>query len=313
MKCFVTGAAGYIGNALVERLISEGHSIIGLIHHSYPKKPVDNVTYIYGDITNKESFSSYITDVDIVFHCAAYVKDHGKKKVFYDINVKGTEQLVDALKDSNIKQFIFLSHLPYESSFTSSPYSQSKQIAEMFLQHIHKKTGFPITIIHPGNVYGPGETIWVKRPIEAICKNRLIYIDHGNGIFLHTYIDNLLDGLLLCMNEPRTIGNTILITDGDNSITWKTYFNDLASILGKKQTSRSISKRSARILGYFMEKIFPPFGFTPWVTPFSVDVLSNMKPFFLNETKEVINFRPTISYKEAMKQIEIWINEVVTC
>jgi hypothetical protein len=115
------------------------------------------------------------------------------------------------------------------------------------------------------------------------------------------------------MNEPRTIGNTILITDGDNSITWKTYFNDLASILGKKQTSRSISKRSARILGYFMEKIFPPFGFTPWVTPFSVDVLSNMKPFFLNETKEVINFRPTISYKEAMKQIEIWINEVVTC
>ncbi|MFH0767283.1 MAG: NAD-dependent epimerase/dehydratase family protein, partial [Bacillota bacterium] len=74
MKCFVTGAAGYIGNALVERLISEGHSVIGLIHHSYPKKPVDNVTYIYGDITNKESFSTYITDVDIVFHCAAYVK-----------------------------------------------------------------------------------------------------------------------------------------------------------------------------------------------------------------------------------------------
>ncbi len=313
MKCFVTGSAGYIGNALTERLVSEGHAVTGLVHHSILKQPLKNVTYIKGDITKKDSFLPYIEDVDIVFHCAAYVKDYGPRKIFNDVNIKGTHQLVDALKDSDLKQFLFFSHLAYESSSPNSLYSQSKQIAENFLQQIYKETGFPVTIIHPGNVFGPGKTTWVIRPVEAICKKRLLFIDNGNGVFLHTYIENLLDALLLCINEPKTIGKIILITDGDNNITWQTYFNDLAVILGNKPITKSISKRSARLIGRLMMTLFPLFGVNPWITPLAVDILTNTKTYTLTETQELINYTPKISYQEAMKQIGMWIKKEVTC
>ena len=307
MKCFVTGSAGYIGSSIVKRLTNMNHDVIGLFHQSYPKESMKNATYIQGDITDKESFSSAIDDVDIVFHCAAKVQDYGSKKLFYDVNVKGTQQLVEAFKETNIDQFIYLSHLPYESSASKSFYSQTKQIAESFLLKTYNETGFPVTIIRPGNVYGPGNSIWVCRPLEAIRKNRLLLVNNGMGIFLHTYIENLLDAIALCMKNPDTIGKIITVTDGDNTTTWNIYFNDLAAILGKRPITKNLSKRSAILLGYVMKTLLPPLGIPPIITPFAVEILTNTKTYDLQETQQIIDYKPKITYREAMKQIETWI------
>jgi nucleoside-diphosphate-sugar epimerase len=307
MKCFVTGANGYVGRCLIERLTRQQHEVIGLLHQSTPKKPVNGVTYIKADITDSETFCSYLKDIDVIFHCAAKVSDHGPKKDFYTVNVKGTEQLINASAPYDIKQFIYLSHLPYESSKRKSPYSQTKQIAESVLKKAYQKTGFPVTIIQPGNIYGPGDTTWVTRPINAITQNRLLLVEHGTGIFHHTYIENLLDALLLCIHESKCIGQNLIITDGDNSTTWATYFNDLARILGKKPIQKSISKKTANILGSLMITLLPPFGITPWVSPFAVDILTNTKTYSLRETQQIINYKPKVPYKEAMQQIACWI------
>ena len=75
MKCLVTGAAGFIGSALIKRLASDDNGVKGLIHQVQPVHPIRNVEYIKGDITNKESIRSAVKGVDVVFHCAALVKD----------------------------------------------------------------------------------------------------------------------------------------------------------------------------------------------------------------------------------------------
>ncbi|MDG6219562.1 MAG: SDR family oxidoreductase, partial [Candidatus Thermoplasmatota archaeon] len=247
--------------------------------------------------------------IDIVFHCAAKVKDYGPKKEFFDVNVTGTKNLIEACKESNIKQFFYLSHLPYESSSVQSYYSQTKHIAESVLLKEYNETGFPVTIIQPGNVFGPGNTIWVSMPIESIQKNRLFLINKGKGIFLHTYIENLLDAILLCINEPSVIGKTLLITDGDNTITWGTYFNDLAAILEKKEIQKNLSKRTATIIGQLMVNLLAPLGIRPWITPFAVDILTNTKSFDLKETQQLINYVPKVSYTEAMGHIGSWIQK----
>lgn len=307
MKCFVTGANGYIGSSLIKRLINQNHQVTGLLHRSIPKQPVKGVTYVKGDINDAETYSSFFEDIDIVFHCAAKVSDYGPKKDFYKVNVEGTEQLINTCTPHHIKQFIYLSHLPYESSKKKSPYSQTKQIAESVLQKAYEKTGFPITIIQPGNIYGPGDTTWVTRPIYAINHNHLHLIEHGTGIFLHTYIENLLDALLLCIHEINCIGRTLVITDGDNSTTWAIYFNDLARILGEKPIQKSISKPTATILGFLMEKLFPLFGIKPWISPLAVDILTNKNTYALEETQKIISYEPKVSYPDAIKQIATWI------
>ena len=83
MKCVVTGAAGFIGQAIVRRLISEGHQVMGLVH-SAPSGDLDTrVRYVVGDITDRLFLQNNLKDAEVVFHCAALVRDYApKKKVF---------------------------------------------------------------------------------------------------------------------------------------------------------------------------------------------------------------------------------------
>ena len=242
MKCFVTGAAGYIGNALVHRLITDGHEVTGLLHHQQPIHTAKTVTYVTGDLLQKDTYSKYLKHIDIIFHCAAYVKDYGPKHRFHQINVTGTKQLAQAAQKTGITRFIYLGHKPYEN-VTDSPYTQSKQQSDQYLHDLYQKEEFPVVSIQPGNVFGPGPTTWVIRPLHAIQQNRIALIDNGNGIFHHTYIDNLLDALTQAMNTNGIEGHHIAITDGDTQISWKHYFNDLAEMIHRPPITKNITKK----------------------------------------------------------------------
>lgn len=307
MRFFVTGSSGYIGCSIIKRLVGLNHEVVALIHKNDPKDRFDEVVYIHGDINHVKTFSKDINDIDIVFHCAAFVKDYGPKKMFYTVNVEGIKQLIELFQDTTLKRFVSLSHLPYESSSDVSTYTVTKQMGESILQASYKEFGFPMTIIRPGNVYGPGDTLWVRKPIQALLNNRLLLVDEGKGIFHHTYIENLVDALMICIHNLSSIGKTIEITDGDNSTTWSTYFNDLAAILGKKPVTRTISKKTAVRIGFVMQHLFPFFNVTPWITPFAVDILTNTTTYDIRQTQKIIPYEPKIPYIKAMEQIKEWI------
>lgn len=309
MRCLVTGAAGFIGNALVKRLVREGHDVKAIIHETKLKDYEKKAEYIKGDITDIDSIRPIVKDIDIVFHCAAIVKDYGPKKIFYKVNVEGTKNLVNACQDTQIKRFIFLSHMRYEDSKKFGFYSETKNIAEQFLLEKFKENGFPFIIIRPGNVYGPGATIWVLRNLYSIKKNRITLVNNGNGIFIHTYIDNLLDALLSAMKKPDIVGEDFNITDGDYSITYGKYLNDLARIVGAKPITKNLSKNRAIVIGKIMIFLNKIFKIKPWVTPVAVNILTNDKKISIEKAKKLLNYNPKINYDEAMKRITAWLKE----
>ena len=180
-------------------------------------------------------------------------------------------------------------------------------MAEQYLLDKHKNDDFPVVIMRPGNVYGPGATTWVLRPLRAIQKNKIALIDKGGGIFLHTYIDNLIDALLNAMQEPKAIGETIDITDGDNSITWGEYLNALAEIAGKNPIKRNMSKNTALILGKIMILLYNLFRIEPMVTPMAVEVFTNQNKISIEKAQKLLGYKPKIDYKEGMKQVENWL------
>lgn len=311
MKCFVTGAAGFIGDALVKRLIDEGYEVKALLHKSKPKKQVKKAKYVYGDISDINSIKSYIEDIDFVFHCAAVVNDYGPKKNFYKINLEGTRNLVDISLESGIKKFIFLSHIRYEKGKKYSYYRETKALAEQYLLEKFKQKGFPVVIIRPGNVYGPGSHLWVLRVLNSIRENRITLIDKGNGIFLHTYIDNLSDAIIKAIKKPKALGKSIDITDGDNTITWGKYFNDLAKIAGEPKIKRNLSKRTAFFVSKLMMFLNKITGIEPWVTPMAVQALTNQHKVTIESAKRILGYEPKINYQEGMKQVEKWLKEEV--
>jgi len=307
MRCFVTGAAGFIGNSLTKRLVDEGHDVKSLIHKTEPKFHVKKAEYVNGDITDAESIKSLVRNTDVVFHCAAFVRDYGPRRKFYSVNYEGTKNLVSACESSKIKKFIFISHIRYESEKDGGYYTKTKAMAEQYLLHKYEENNFPAVIVRPGNVYGPNATIWVLRPLEAIQKNRIALIDDGKGIFLHTYIDNLLDALLSVMKDPKVVGETIDITDGDNTTTWGEYLNCLAKIAGKKSIKKNMSKNTALMLSRVMIFLYKVFKIEPIITPMAINVFTNNESISMEKAESLLGYKPKVDFKEGMRQVEIWL------
>lgn len=307
MRCLVTGAAGFIGGALVQRLASNGHHVQGIIHHTPPTFTHKNVDYRTGDIANPEFLQSIMNPLDVVFHCAALVKDYGRKDEFIKINVTGTKNLVTACEAHSVKRLIFLSHIRYESGKNSTYYNDTKAIAEQYLLEKYTKEQFPIVIIRPGNVYGPGATTWVLRPLQAIQKNRIALIDHGHGLFLHIYIDNLIDAILAAVETPDAIGKTIDVTDGDNNTTWGEYLNALAQIAHKPPLQRNMSKTTALFISKLMMIRYKLFKMEPWVTPMAVEIFSNHQTVSIEKAKTILGYAPKIDYLKGLQHVEHWL------
>ena len=306
MKCLVTGAAGFIGSALTQRLSKDGHDVTALLHTTSSQLSFHkSVNILYADITNPEILDCLDPSYDVVFHCAAYVKDYGSKKKFTTVNVKGTQNIINHC--DTVKRFIYLSHIRYENPHKFSYYMQSKYQAEQYLLQKHQMEKFPVVIIRPGNVYGPGATTWVCRPLEAIQHNKIALINHGTGIFHHTYIDNLIDALILTMNKPNVIGKAYNITDNDDSITWKQYFNDLAAIANKPSITQNISKPTAVFLSYLMIGCYKITGRKPLLTPSALQILTNTSTISIEPAKNDLEYTSTVSYLEGMKQVKQWL------
>jgi nucleoside-diphosphate-sugar epimerase len=307
MKCLVTGASGFIGNSLVRRLIEEDHQVVALLHKSKPKNLEKKAEYVYGDITDVNSVRSFFRDVDYVFHCAALVKDYGPKKIFYKTNFEGTKNIAYLSQENKIKKFIFLSHIRYESEKSSGAYYETKLLAERHLLEKYESAKFPVIIIRPGNVYGPGATTWVLRPLSSIKKNRIALVDRGNGIFLHTYIDNLLDAIILALDKLEALGKVIDVTDGDNNTSWKTYFNMLADMAGKPEIKRNMSRNGAIFIGKIMVILNKIIRIDPWVTPMAVNVLTNKNTVSIETARKLLNYEPEIDFTTGMKKVEEWL------
>ena len=309
MKYLVTGSAGYIGSHVINRLKKKNEEIIGLFHVHKPKIDHKLVKYLKADISDSTFIDLLPTDIDIIIHCAAMVNDFESKTTFYKVNVKGTERLVTWAKNNDISQMIHLSHIQYESFHRFNYYSETKKEIERILTDYIKNYNMPITIIRPGNVFGPGSPAWLIRIITTIQKNNLYLIDSGKGVFHHTYIENLVDAIELSIGNKNAIGNSFDITDGDDTITFQKYFSDIASIIGKSTDFKNISKKTALRLGICMLMLYRLTRIKPVITPLATEILTNKNNISITKAQNLLQYCPKITYNEAMIEIERWIKK----
>ena len=218
MKYFITGATGFIGGCLARQLREAGHEVIAVVRN--PDKAQDlaqlGVTLHQGDVTEKESMRKPMTGVDGVFHVAGWYKVGVRdKSQAYAINVEGTRNVLELMKELNISKGVYTSTLAVNSDthgvevdeayhFTGkhiSVYDQTKAEAHDIAVKMIQE-GLPLVIVQPGLVYGPGDTSSVRTSFIQYLTKKLPVMPQQTA-FSWAHVDDIAHAHWLAMEKGK--------------------------------------------------------------------------------------------------------------
>ena len=220
MKCFVTGAAGFLGTALSNRLIEEGHRVIALddCSASEPDRLYPEVEFVRNDLNKKESLWRLLKDIDCIFHLAAkvIVPDSLLYPAEYEkTNVGGTVTLLEAMHDVGNQKMVFASSgaiygsqpvMPLREEMAPnprSPYAVSKLAGELYIRTIGQLWGLQAVCLRIFNCYGPHQGFsFTHAPViptflrQSALKGTVVI--HGDGTKTRdfVYVDDVVDAFL---------------------------------------------------------------------------------------------------------------------
>jgi nucleoside-diphosphate-sugar epimerase len=263
-KVFVTGAAGFIGSHIVDRLLSKGYEVIAfddLSTGNLDNIPKDNknCTFVKGDIRKYDDLKHALKDVDAVFHEAAFVSvPLSIEKPFEcnDLNVNGTLNVLLASINSNVKRFVFAStsavygksSVYKEEVLTpqpSNPYGVSKLAAEHYVRSFYELYGLETVTLRYFNVYGPRQsfdTTLESGGAITLFFNRLVRdmspIIFGDGEQTRdfVYVQDVVTANMLALETPTAYGDFFNIASGQ-----QVTINSVVDILKKQLHKESIN------------------------------------------------------------------------
>ena len=248
MKILVTGANGFIGSNLCVFLKEKGYSVRATVRNNVCDiSGVDEYIQV-GDINESTNWQQALVGVDTVVHLAARVhimNDSGANSLdaFRKVNVLGTERLARMAVKAGVKRFIFISSVKVNGEGASRPYTEndlpkpqdaysiSKMEAEQALIRIAVETGLQTVILRLPLVYGPG----VKANFKNLIKITVFPLPFKgiNNQRSFIYLGNLVDAISTCIIHPKAIGETFMVSDGQD-ISTPDLIKMIAFVMNKK-------------------------------------------------------------------------------
>ena len=218
MKYFITGATGFIGGRLAHQLREAGHDVVAVVRNPAKAQALAQlgVTLHQGDVTAKESMRIPMTGVDGVFHVAGWYKVGVRdKSQAYAINVGGTRNVLELMKELNIPKGVYTSTLAVNSDthgmevdesyhFTGkhlSVYDQTKAEAHDVAVKMIRE-GLPLVIIQPGLVYGPGDTSSLRTTLIQYLTKQLPVMPKQT-VFSWAHVDDIAHAHWLAMDKGK--------------------------------------------------------------------------------------------------------------
>ncbi|HEX4959502.1 MAG TPA: NAD-dependent epimerase/dehydratase family protein [Thermoanaerobaculia bacterium] len=258
----VTGATGFIGGRLAERLVLEqGAHVRALVRNVAAASRLVRfpVTVIRGDVTNPADLAAAAEGCDLVFHCAYGTSGSQKHRAW--VNKEGTRRLLEAARNAKASRAIFLSTLMVYGQTGDgdldetaprrrfgNPYSDSKLEAERIALDFSRSGRLPVAVIQPTAVYGPWGGVWTETVLRSLKAGRQILIDGGEGMANPVYVDDLVSAMFLAAVKDQAVGEAFLVC-GEEAITWREMFGRFERMLGSER--RTVDMTEAEALTYW--------------------------------------------------------------
>ncbi|RME35461.1 MAG: NAD-dependent epimerase/dehydratase family protein [Thermoflexia bacterium] len=322
----VTGAAGFIGRHLVNRLLSLECpvAVLDLPGAPLPSSWKGRVQVYCGDIADPKTVREAVARARTVFHLAAIVSDWGPEALYRRVTVEGSRNVYDAAAASGARVVLASSIAVFgdrigcqacdeETPFGNpvGPYSRAKQEQERLAWEYHQKGHLAVTVVRPANVYGPGSRPWVDLVVQTLRDRLPSLIGSGNQNAGLAYVENVVDVLLLAAARPEAVGRVYHACDGEN-VTWKRYFSDLARLAGTPPPW-SIPLPLARLGAALLETLWGTLRLRgrPPLTREAVNLVGSHHRIGTEQTRRELGYEPRVQYSEALRALQTYLQQGV--
>ncbi|CAN5506742.1 NAD-dependent epimerase/dehydratase family protein [soil metagenome] len=261
-SAFVTGGSGFIGSALIRRLVAEGCRVRALARSETSAAAVAalGAEAVPGDLSDRAAMQSGAEGCEAAFHLAAHLGMWGDWQDFIAGNVDGTRNALEGCRAAGVKRFV---HCGTEAALMSgepligvdetaplqpdspAPYPSTKAKAEQLVR-TGSEGEFEAVVVRPRFVWGAGDTTLLPGMAEMVEKGRFAWIGGGKQKTSVAHVDNVVEGLLLGAELGRP-GAAYFITDGED-VVFREFVSEMLATRGIEAPTRSIPLPIARAL-----------------------------------------------------------------
>jgi nucleoside-diphosphate-sugar epimerase len=317
---FVTGGSGFIGGALVRRLVADGWTVRALARSDASAETVraHGAQDVRGDLEDVGAMAAGAAGCEVAFHCAAHLGDWGRREDFERGNVQGTRNALAAARQAGVRRFV---HVGTEAALLAgqplieideraplrfdSPalYSSTKARAEEAVIGANQN-GLQTVVVRPRFVWGRGDTTLLPVMTEMVRSGRVAWIGGGRHRTSTTHVDNVVHGLLLAA-ERGAGGGVYFVTDGE-PVVFRDFVTRLLATQGVTAPSRSLPTAVARAAAAASEtawRVLPLPGRPP-VTRLAVWVSALETTIDITRARTELGYTPVRTIDQGLEELQ---------
>lgn len=326
MKILVTGAGGFLGGAIADKLVSRGEKVRSFSRKKYSRLEELGVEQHQGDLGDAAAVAKACSGRDLVFHVAAKAGIWGAAEDFYRANVLGTENILDACRKMEIARLVYTSSpsvifdgfdmegvdesVPYPASYKAE-YPRTKSIAERKVL-ASASSRFAAVSLRPHLIWGPGDTNFVPGILARGKKGKIRRIGTQSKLVDCTYIDNVVEAHLLAADslsaDSPLSGKAYFISQDEPIDIWE-FISRVLEGAGLAPIKGRVSPRVAYAAGAACEKVykwFPSLGEPP-VTRFAAEELVTAHWFDNSAARRDFGYKPIVTMEQGFVKLEEWL------
>lgn len=329
MKVLVTGATGFLGQNLVNRLLKDGHKLRCLVRSTSDIRGLrgrSGLELFEGDLTDRRSLAGIASDIDAVCHLAG-IMGHvgtiaaGKREWerFRLVNVQGTLNIAETCLGENIQTFVYISStaamgilnvsMVTESTnvHPETPYQVTKYEGERVVLSLWRDHGLPAVVLRPSVFYGYGMVGDLAKLVKFAHKGVLFKIGSGESLSPLCHVQDVVSAIVLAFERGKA-GETYIIT-GPRSYSMNELIREVVEQLGARPLTVRIPVPVAYVIAFLAEFISRVTGIAPLITVTSVKSIVTDRVYSIQKAHHDLGYVPSVSLQDSVQEAIMWLRD----
>jgi dihydroflavonol-4-reductase len=309
----VTGAAGFTGGHLAHALLRRGHRVRALVRSRAQARGLERAgaEIVVGDLTRAQEVDTAVEGCSQIYHIAAlYRQAKHPDRVYYAVNLGGTRHILDAAARHGVERVVHCSTVGVHGDIEPVPadegapfnpgdaYQGSKLAGELAAREAFA-SGLPGVIVRPAAIYGPGDLRFLKL-FRSIRRGLFCTFGRGEATYHLIYIDDLVDGIVLCGEHPDAIGETFILS-GPRYTTINELVARVAAAVGVRPPRARAPLTPLLAAAWLCEMACKPLGLEPPLHRRRCDFFTKARGFSSGKARRILGYVPTVDLDEGLR------------